>query len=387
MRLIKRPRVFEVSIPQQVLDTISAKLALAHLTYAPADSDPWRHGMSAQYLGEFLDYWRHSYDWRSAEGRLNRFPQFKVQVEDIDIHYYHLRGSGRAPRPLILTHGWPGSIIEFIDVIERLAHPERFGGHEDDGFDVVVPSLPGYAFSSRPSAPIGPRRVAQLWRRLMVDILGYERFFAQGGDWGAAVTCWLGSDHPDCVSAIHINLFLGPPPADAEDAQTRAWRQSLEAVQSRESGYAHLQMTRPQTIGLALSDTPLGFAAWVLEKFQRWGDTKGDIESRFDKDTLITNIMLYLVNGAVASSLWMYYGANEESPRYADRVCIPVGVALFPGEFLPMAPRAAMERVLNIKRWTRMKAGGHFAALEEPAAFADEVRAFFRETSINQPTE
>lgn len=378
---VGRARAFRVDVPRAVLDRISARLDLAEVGYAPVAGDAWLHGTSAAYLRDFLDYWRESFDWRAAERRLNHFPQFKARVEDVDVHFYHLRGSGRAPRPLLLTHGWPGSIVEFLDVVERLAHPEKFGGDADEGFDVIVPSLPGYGFSSRPSAPIGPRRVACLWRRLMTEVLGYRRFLAQGGDWGAAVTCWLGSDHPDVVSAIHLNLFLGPPVAAAEDGETRAWRERLAAVQLRETGYAHQQMTRPQTIGLALADTPLGFAAWILEKFQRWGDTHGDIESRFDKDMLLTNIMLYLVSDTVTSAMWMYYGADQEPPRYAAPVRIPVGIALFPGEFLPMAPRAAMETILNVQRWTRMPAGGHFAALEEPVAFADEVRAFFTGTA------
>jgi pimeloyl-ACP methyl ester carboxylesterase len=209
----------------------------------------------------------------------------------------------------------------------------------------------------------------------MTDALGYKRFFAQGGDWGAAVTHWLGSDHDDVVAAIHLNLLLGTPPDNSPE--TLEWRKKLDQVRAIESGYAHEQATRPQTIGLALHDSPLGFAAWVIEKFQRWGDTQGDVESRFSKDLLLGNIMIYLVNEAVISSLWMYYGADGELPRYSSRVEVPTGVALFPGEFLPIPPRAIVERAMNLQRWTQMPSGGHFAAMEEPVAFAEELRAFF----------
>jgi pimeloyl-ACP methyl ester carboxylesterase len=369
------PVPFEVAVPQSVLDRIAAKLAIATIGYAPQDADAWRHGTSAHYLAEFLEYWRESFDWRATEQKLNRFPQFKARVEDIDIHFYHVRGAGPQHRVILLTHGWPGSVLEFFDVIERLTNPAQFGGKAEEGFDVVIPSLPGYGFSGRPAAPIGPRRTAQLWRRLMVDVLGYPRFFAQGGDWGAAVTHWLGSDHADVVAAIHLNLLLGAPPDDS--AEMREWQAKLNKVRAAESGYAHEQSTRPQTIGLALHDSPLGFAAWVLEKFQRWGDTKGDLESRFSKDALLGNIMIYLVNDAVISSLWMYYGADHEAARYTGRVDIPTGVALFPREFLPIPPRHLIERAVNLQRWTEMPAGGHFAAMEEPEAFANEVRAFF----------
>ena len=371
------PRPFTVEVPQAVLDRISAKLALSEVGYAPIADDDWQHGTSAAYLKDFLDHWRDRYDWRAEEARLNHFPQFKAQVEDIDVHFYHVKAARDDAPALLLTHGWPGSVVEFLGVIDLLAHPENHGGSVEQGFHVIVPSLPGYGFSSRPSTPIGPQRVAHLWRRLMTEALGYDRFFAQGGDWGAAVTSWLGSGHADVVRAIHFNLFMGPQWRKDEDAKTSAWRKTIQDIQARESGYSHEQMTRPQTIGLALSDSPLGFASWVLEKFQRWGDTGGDIESRFDKDTLITNIMTYLVNDAVTSAIWMYFGATLEQPRYLDPVPVPAGIAEFPAEFMPFAPRHAVETVLNVTRWTKMPAGGHFAALEEPEAFANEVRSFF----------
>ena len=369
-------RRFRVEVAQAILDGIANRLALSRVGYAPDSVDRWQHGTSADYLADLLDYWRRDFDWRAMEQRLNRFPQFKVQVEDIDIHFYHVRGSGSARRAILLTHGWPGSVMEFLDCIERITCPERFGGRAEDGFDVVVPSLPGYGFSSRPAAPIGPRRIAALWRRLMVEALGYPRFFAQGGDWGAAVTSWLGSDHADIVAGIHLNLVLGVLAQDHSPEAT-AWRQRVDAVRAAEGGYSHEQGTMPQTIGLALSDSPLAFACWVLEKFQRWGDTGGTIESRFSKDVLIGNIMTYLVNDAVTSAIWVYYGAAQEPARYATRIDVPTAVALFPAEPFPIPPRPAAERLMNVQRWSVMPRGGHFAAMEEPALFSDDVCSFF----------
>lgn len=359
---------FTIDVPQDKLDRIAAKLALSEVGYAPADDAGWKYGTDAVWLGELLEYWRTDYDWRKAERALNRFPHFTARVEDVDVHFIHVRGQGETQRlPLILTHGWPGSVLEFAEVIAPLSAM---------GFDLVIPSLPGYGFSSRPDSPIGPRRVAALWRTLMTQVLGYERFGAQGGDWGSAVTAWLGRDHADVVAAIHLNLIMAPAPTDADDADTIAYREKRAAVQRMEAAYMMEQATKPQTIGLALADSPLGFAAWVCEKFHGWGDTNGDIESRFSKDQLLTNMMLYLVNDAVQSSIWMYRSIFTE-PRDPPRIEVPTGCALYPGEFMPYPPRSAAERAYNIVRWTEMPAGGHFAAMEEPAKFADEVGTFF----------
>ena len=360
-------RPFKIDVPQSVLDRIAAKLALSEVGYAPADDVDWKYGVDARWLRGLLDYWREGYDWRAAERGLNALPHFIARVEDIDVHFIHVRARGVARLPIILTHGWPGSVLEFAEVVGPLAAM---------GFDVVVPSLPGYGFSSRPANPIGPRRVAELWRKLMVDVLGYSRFGAQGGDWGSAVTSWLGGEHGDVVAGIHLNMFLLPATADDGDEATRAWRARLSSVQFVESAYMMEQATKPQTIGLALADSPLGFAGWVAEKFHSWGDTHGDIDSRFPKDRLLTNIMLYLVNDAVQSAIWMY-SSILTGPRDMPRVEVPTGCALFPAEFLPYPPRAAAERAYNVARWTEMPAGGHFAAMEEPEAFAAEVGAFF----------
>lgn len=375
-------RPFEVRADRTEVARIRRRLLDARWPPGTDDGGGWAHGIDLAWLRSFVDHWTTAYDWDAAEAGLNRWPQFRTEIDGIDIHFYHIRGSANRPRPLVLTHGWPGSVIEFHGVIDRLAHPERFGGRAEDGFDLIIPSLPGYGFSGRPPGPIGPRRIAGLWRTLGVERLGYTRLVAQGGDWGSGVSTWLGADHADVVAGIHLNMVSGwsaPPDAAISDEEAD-YRRRLKAVRNRSFGYHTVQTHSPQTIGLLLGDSPLGFAAWVLEKFRNWGDTGGDIDSRFERDTLITNLMIYLLNDAAATSTWLYRGRAEEAEtgQYEGlRVRVPTGVALFPAEFIPYPPRAVAERTYDIARWTPMPAGGHFAALEEPERLSDDIRAFF----------
>jgi pimeloyl-ACP methyl ester carboxylesterase len=358
---------FAIAVDQQVIDRIASKVADSRIGYAPADDGQWQYGTDSRYLAELVAYWRDHYDWRAAEAELNRRPQFKAEIDGIDIHFYHVKGDGSRGLPLLLSHGWPGSVVEFQAAIGLLNRA---------GFDLVVPSLPGYGWSGRPAKPIGPKDVADLWRKLMVDVLGYPRFGAQGGDWGSIVTSWLGKTHSDVVAGIHLNMFTGPPPGPDDDDESRAYRQRLAGHNAAQAGYSHEHMTKPQTIGLALHDNPVGWAAWVIEKFHGWGDTHGDITSRFSMDTLLTNIMSYLVNDAVISSIWMYNGFAR-SKMFTGPVTVPTGLALYPAEFIPYPKRRDAERVFNVQHWAEMKAGGHFAALEEPEAFAADGAAFF----------
>ena len=362
---------YRIDASQAVLDRIAARLADSRIGYMPDDADQWRYGMDARYLAELVDYWRTDYDWRAQEAALNRFPQFRAEVEGVDIHFYHVEGDGTYKLPILLTHGWPGSVVEFQEVIPKLVAA---------GFSVVVPSLPGYGWSGRPAKPIGPNTVARMWRKLMVDVLGYPRFFAQGGDWGSAVTAQLGIDHADAVAAIHLNFFMGPMPGKDADAELLAYWGEVHKLTQAESGYQHEQMTKPQTIGLALYDNPVGWAAWVIEKFWRWGDTKGEIESSFTKDQLITNLMSYLVTDNVMSSIWMYNALTSEAMSPGP-VTVPTGLAHFPAELYPMPSREIAARQHNVVRYTVMAAGGHFAAMEEPDAFAEDVIAFFASQS------
>lgn len=376
---VLKAQPFTIMVPQRKLDWIAAKLALSVPGYAPADDRNWAYGTDARWLADLLEYWRTVYDWRRCEAGLNRLPHFRATVDGVDIHFIHIRADGgqdngrrsggKSRLPLILTHGWPGSILEFLGVIQPLTAM---------GFDLVIPSLPGFGFSGRPDGVIGPRRVAAMWRTLMVDVLGYQRFGAQGGDWGSAVTTWLGRDHADVVAAIHLNLFMAPASTKGDDEATTAYRAKLAAVQAMQSAYMMEQATKPQTIGLALADTPIGFASWICEKFQGWADTGGDIHRRFSKDQLLDAVMVYLVNDAVQSAIWMYRSIFTDG-RGEGRVEVPTGCALYPAEFMPYPPRQAAERAYNVVDWKEMEAGGHFAAMEEPAAFAENVACFFAE--------
>ncbi len=365
MALVKPTRI---SIDQPILDRIARRVADAEIGYAPDDDASWKYGVDAAWLSSLRDYWRDHYDWRVAEAKFNVHPQFRCEIDGISVHFFHFRAPGGKGYPIVLTHGWPGSPLEFMEAAPQLA---------EQGFDVIVPSLPGYGFSGRPPRPIGPAKVAAMWRQLMVDGLGYRRFGAQGGDWGSVVTRELGRTHGDVVGAIHLNM-MHHTPAGEPSPELIKWQQRLGGLMMLSSAYAMIHGTRPQTIGLALADSPIGFAGWVIEKCRAWSDCGGDVESVFSKDALITNVMTYLVTGNVQSGIWMYSGLGASSFSPAP-ITVPTGFAEFPAEFLPPAPRAAVEQSVNIVRWTKMPKGGHFAAWEQPALFAREVGDFFRE--------
>jgi len=380
---MSHPKVqpFTASISEEFMRDLRARIAITRWPETPLDDKDWKYGTDSVWLKRLAAYWQSSYQRATFENRLNRLPNFKAVVDGLDIHFLHLKGSSANGRVIILTHGWPGSVVEFLDVAERLAWPDRFGGASEDSFDVVIPSLPGYGYSGKPNRPIGPRAVALLWRQLMTEVLGYRRFFAQGGDWGAAVTSWLGAEHGDVVSGIHLNMvpswfFTPSAKTDVEEANYHAQVGQLRAT---EMGYFAVQSTKPASLAFALEDSPVGFAAWICEKFRSWADTHGDIDSRFDFDILITNLMMYCATDSVASALWMYKGRADEvaAGHVIKRIEIPTGVALYPAEIIPYPPRHVAQTIYNISRWTCMDAGGHFAALEEPQAFANEVRAFF----------
>lgn len=360
-------RPFRLAVEQAVLDRIAHRLADSRIGYEP-EGGGWQWGMDRDYLEEFVAYWRDQYDWRVHEEAINRWPQFLANVDGVDIHFYHVKGDGSKPLPILLTHGWPGSVYEFHEAMPQIVAA---------GYDVVVPSLPGFGLSGRPPQPIGPRRVAGLWYQLMTKVLGYPRFYAQGGDFGSGVTQQMAICHTEAVAAVHQNFFMGPPPGSADDRELADYWRSVEALMREESGYHHEHATKPQTIGLALHDNPVGWAAWVVEKFWRWGDTHGDVESRFSKDQLITNLMLYLVTGNVMSSVWMYYGSKNEKMAPGP-VTVPAALTHYPAELYPMPSRRLAEMAYtDLRQWTKMESGGHFAAMEEPEAFSADVIRFF----------
>ena len=371
---------YTIAIPDEILKDIRARVA-AYKWHEMPDDGGWSYGANLDYMKELSAYWLDEYDWRTHEAKLNRLPNFMTEVDGIDIHFIHEKGSGPSPTPLLISHGWPGSVYEFMEIIEPLAHPERFGGRVEDAFDVIAPSLPGFGFSGRPSRPIGPRRIAEIFAQLMTENLGYESFIAQGGDWGSAISSWLGYDHAAHCKGIHINMLSMRHPDGPQGEAEHDWAKAMEAVVEAEGAYNQQQSTKPQTLSYAMMDSPVGIAAWLVEKFNTWSDTNGDdIESVYSKDQLLTNIMIYLVTGTFNTASWIYYGRREEGGRElpvgGKRVEAPTGVALFPAEFLLWPPRSYVERTYNLVQWTEMPKGGHFAALEQPELLINDIRKF-----------
>lgn len=375
---------FRIEVAQEVLTDLHARLERTRWPDVVA-GDPWRYGVDLGYMRDLVAYWRGSFDWRRQEERLNSYPQFRAVVDGLGIHFVHVRGRGPAPLPIVITHGWPGSFVEMLKVVPLLSDPASHGGDPADAFDVVVPSLPGYGFSDRPARPgMNPPAIAALWARLMAG-LGYGRFAAQGGDWGASVTTWLGFAHHENLAGIHLNYipgsyepWLGPGSAELTDPERRFL---LEADRwyREEGGYAHLQRTRPSTAACALNDSPAGLAAWIVEKFRDWSDCGGDVERRFTRDELLVNVMIYWITQTIGSSARLYFETREAPVRFGrnERVKAPCGVARFPLE-APFPPREWVERSYDVRRWTDLSRGGHFAAMEEPGLLAADIREFFR---------
>jgi pimeloyl-ACP methyl ester carboxylesterase len=372
-------RSFRVAIPQAKVDGILNRVRHAQWPDR-LDATDWRYGADWNYMKELADYWTTRFDWRKAEAKLNAFPQFKARVDDFDIHFYHVRGRGPRPFPIILTHGWPGSVVEFLDAIGPLTDPARYGGSPQDAFDVVIPSLPGFGFSSKPKKPVGPVAIARLWHKLMTDVAGYTRFGAQGGDWGQAITIQLAAQFPDSLAGIHLSGTTARPLPEAEQTdEERAWVRASAAFRQNEVDYFGEQSHKPQTVSFALSDSPLGAAAWIVEKFKGWSDSGDGIERAFTKDQILTNVMLYLVTDTAGTGVWIYRGLADEPSPPRGKIAVPTGFAAFPKEmpiFLP--PRRFLEQDFNLVHYTQMPRGGHFACLEQPQLFVDDLRAFFR---------
>jgi len=373
---------FRIDVPDTTLEQIRTQVA-DYPWHEMPDDGGWAYGTPLGYMKELCAYWLNEFDWRKQEAAINRFSHFIAPVQGIDLHFIQEKGDGPSPLPLIISHGWPGSIVEFLDIIQPLAHPQRFGGSTDDAFDVIVPSLPGFGFSGRPGRPIGPRKMAELFNRLMIDVLGYSNYLAQGGDWGGAISSWLGFEHAPACQAIHINILTMRHPDGPHGPEEEAWAVQFEHDQLLENGYRTQQATKPQTLSYAMMDSPVGVAAWIIEKFNSWSDTDGDnIESAHTKDSLLTNIMVYLVTKTFNTASWIYYGRREEGGRLLStdnrRVEVPTAAALFPAELLAWPPRSYVERLYNITHWSEMPRGGHFAALEEPELLIDDIRAFAR---------
>jgi len=377
------PKPFKVDIPGTTLNRILARVKSTRLPDR-LDAPDWRYGANWDYMKSLTEYWASRFDWRKAEANLNRYPQFVARVDDYDVHFYHVKGQGPKPLPLILTHGWPGSVFEFIEAIGPLTDPAKHGASAEDAFDVVVPSIPGFGFSSKPKQPIGPPTAARLWHTLMTRVLGYPRFGAQGGDWGNAITVALAREFPQSLAGIHLNGTGGVAPAANLNDEEQAWLQAATAYRTQEIDYFNEQQHKPGTVAFALYDNPVGTAAWIIEKFKVWSDSGNDIESAFTKDQLLTNVMIYLATDTVATAIWFYRGAlDDRGIPPQGKLETPTGFASFPGEMLLLnPPRSLLERNFNLVHYSKMPKGGHFACLEQPKLFVDDVRAFFRKLRV-----
>jgi microsomal epoxide hydrolase len=366
---------FRIQVPEVVLDDLKQRLRRTRWPDQVSGSG-WDYGTDSAYLRELVAYWADGFDWRRQEEMLNRLPQFMASVEGQDIHFVHARSGNPGALPLLISHGWPGSFFEMYKVIPLLTDPGAHGGDPADAFDVIVPSLPGFGFSGRPTGPgMSAARMAEVFHGLMTQELGYQRYGAQGGDWGSVISGWLGRLNPQAVAGIHITLLIGRT-GTAETEEEKALEAQAQQWQLRESAYARLHQTKPQTASYALNDSPAGLAAWITEKFRTWSDCGGDIESRFSKDELLTNLTIYWVTQTIGSSMRIYYETVRNS-RPQPRVEVPTGIADFPGEIVRTTARLA-NLSYNVTHWTTMPRGGHFAALEEPDLLVEDIRDFFR---------
>jgi pimeloyl-ACP methyl ester carboxylesterase len=374
-------RPFRIRVPEHALDDLRDRLRRTRWP-EPETVDDWSQGIPLAYMRELCAYWADTYDWRATESRLNAHPQFLTEIDDLDIHVLHARSPYPDALPLVLTHGWPGSIVEFQNVLGPLTDPVAYGGEASDAFHVVCPSLPGYGFSGKPTASgWGVERIARAWADLM-GRLGYERYGAQGGDWGSSVTTRIGQLDAGHVVGIHLNMPVVAPTSlyleDMSDTEQAAVVDMAEYQQS-ESGYAKQQATRPQTLGYGLVDSPAGQCAWIMEKFRAWTDCDGHPEHALSRDELLDNVMLYWLNGAGASSARLYWESFEKSAgRPGETVDVPTGCSIFPKELVRISRRWAETRFTDIRWWNELDEGGHFAAFEQPELFVDELRSFFR---------
>ncbi|GGE02146.1 epoxide hydrolase [Aureimonas endophytica] len=373
---------FEVNWSEADVEAVLERVRTYRFPPAP-EGEGWKYGCDAAYLQDFCGYWSASYDWRGAVQRLNRFPQFVAEIDGVDIHFVHVVGEADGRRPLLLSHGWPGSHREFWKVIEPLAFPSRFGGRTEDAFDVVVPSLPNFGFSGKPTTTIDQRQTALLFDRLMRDVLGYARYHAHGGDWGALVTGLLALECPESLHAIHLTMMFPAPSAEPETSEEKAWAEVMAAIEKQKGGYRHLQGSKPQSLSWAVGDSPVAQAAWILERYHEWSDRRErPFEDVFDQDELVDTIMIYVMTGAFHSSIRYYSAAQEAKLRNLPdrrRVKVPTAFARFPDPLHPWPPRSLAEKgYAAITRWTEMPHGGHFAALEAPDLLVDDLRAWGR---------
>ncbi|MCE9651359.1 MAG: epoxide hydrolase [Parvibaculum sp.] len=387
---------FEIRVSDGEIEDLKRRLQRTRFPNEPQGNEHWDYGTSLPYMEKLVETWRDDFNWREAEAKLNRFPQYRASLtdedgEDHEIHFIYEKGTGANTVPLILTHGWPSTFREFLDVVDPLAHPEKYG-RQGPAFDVVVPSLIGYGFSSIPRIPIGPAAIADLWHRLMTQVLGYDKYAAQAGDWGSFVTSRLALRHSESLLAIHLTMLPlrphlkhpGQPPVSEEEGR---WIKEMRDWWRQEEGYRSIQSTKPMALAFALMDSPAGLAGWLADKYYRLGDTDktttmDGMIARFPFETILTQLSIYWFTGTINSANTLYKAGPAEGSgalKPGEKVTVPTAYSEYPMDTLPITPRSWAERSYNIARWRVMEKGGHFAAMEEPELFADDVREAFAE--------
>lgn len=376
-------RPFRFTLPPEAVSDLEVRIQRTRWP-TTIEGDQWNSGTDVQFMRQFADHWGRSFDWSAMERRLNDLPQYLVDIDGITIHFAHVRGTGSGRRPLLITHGWPGTYLEMAKIAPLLADPEGSGMTEGRSFDIVIPSLPGFGFSAAPTTSgFNTRRIAQLWHKLMTS-LGYASYLIQGGDIGAGVCSWLARLYPEAIIGMHLNfipasyqpdLGKGTSPLTAEEQR---WLQARQRWLEDEGAYSHLQGTRPQSLAFAMTDSPVGLAAWIFEKYRAWSDCHGDVLSKFSMDELLTTASIYWLSGNVASTLRIYKENRESLLRLenGERIRAPLAYACFPKEICP-PPHEWVARGYTIARWTAMPRGGHFAAMEEPRLLAEDIHASF----------
>jgi microsomal epoxide hydrolase len=375
---------FKIDVPEAVLADLQTRLAHTRWLDEIEEAN-WDYGTNCAYLQQLAAYWQHGYDWRAQEAKLNAFPQFKIEVAGLGVHFLKIEGKGPNPLPLLLLHGWPDSFFRMLKLIPLLTDPAAHGGRAEDAFTVIVPDLPGYGFSDKPKERgYDTKRIANMLNELMTDTLGYQKYVAHGGDWGSSITEQLALHHAGSLLAIHLTdvPFSHGMVADKLpdlSASEKAYLAASKTWQQKEGAYSLIQGTKPETLAYGLNDSPVGLLGWIIEKFHAWSDNDGNIEHTFLKDDLLTNVMIYWVTQTIGSSVRLYYEAMHSPALGAStHVEVPTGFAIFPKDIKP-APREFAERFFNVQHWREMPRGGHFAALEEPGLLVADLREFFRQ--------
>ena len=372
---------FDINYSEDIINDIKEKILKFNWSKLP-DFNNWDLGINKQVLRDICNYWVSKYNWKKEQEKLNSLNHFTSNIDDLNIHYVYEKGKSPNAIPLLISHGWPGSFLEFNKVIGPLTNPKQYGLDDSICFDLVMPSIPGFVFSSAPNYPYGPRKIATYYDKLMTGILNYEKYYAQGGDWGGAISTWLGYDHYKNCKGIHLNIMIVRDKNGPQDEAEKAWQKRFKDEQSLEEGYRTMQATKPQTLAIAMIDNPVGVAAWILEKFYGWSDLrKKSLIEVYGYDDLITNLMLYILTNSFNSASWIYFGRREEGGRVINfdggKVNVPTGCALYPKELLSWPPKSYVDRLFNVVQWNEYPSGGHFAALEEPNTLVKDIRSFF----------